>query len=293
MIQTLKNDLLTVTIDSFGAEIQSIENNRTQYQYLWHGDKKYWGRRSPVLFPLVGSVWNGTFKMDGCEYHLGQHGFARDNDFEVISDCPEDEAWFGLEYSDKTLALYPRRFRLEIGYRLNGERIEVMWKVRNLDDKPMSFHIGAHPAFNYPAFNSSDDVHAYFSFGRTNLKTQIIEEKGCVGSSLKDIVLDSDNMLPVDAKTFGHDALIIADRQVGRVSMLGKDKKPYLSVLFKAPLVGLWSPKPDAPFVCIEPWWGRCDRVGFKGDFSEREYTNTIQPGDTFEASYMMIFEDL
>lgn len=246
-----------------------------------------------MLFPLVGSVWEGKYRMDGKEYALGQHGFARDREFRVIDDCPEDEAWFYLEADDSTLELYPRRFRLEIGYRLQGERLTVMWRVKNIGDKPMAFHIGAHPAFNYPEFNAGDAVHAYVLFDRREITTQRIADKGCVGDAEFAVELDSEHMLPLTGETFEHNALILADRQVRRVSLLDKERRPYLSLFFDAPLVGLWSPSPAAPFMCVEPWWGRCDRVGFEGDFSEREYTNVIAPGETFDAQYMIIFEDI
>ncbi|WP_289759807.1 aldose 1-epimerase family protein [Muribaculum intestinale] len=292
MKQTLSNDLLTVTIDAFGAELQEIVNKRTGWQYLWHGDKTFWGRRSPVLFPIVGSVWDGCYRMDGKEFRLGQHGFARDREFEIITDTPDDEAWFSLESDDSTLALYPRRFRLEIGYRLQEARLTVMWRVINLDDREMSFQIGAHPAFNYPDFNAADDVHGYFCFDSRSLEKQVIEEKGCIGNATEPVALDEDGMLPVMSDTFCNDAIVLADHQVHRVSMLDKNRAPYLSVLFQAPLVGLWSPSAQAPFACIEPWWGRCDRVGFSGDFSERDYVNKIAPGETFSVSYMVIFDN-
>lgn len=292
MKQTLSNDLLTVTIDTFGAELQSIVNNRTRHEYLWQGDKKFWGRRSPVLFPIVGSVWNGRYRMDGREFALGQHGFARDREFAIMPDAPDDEAWFMLESDESSMQLYPRRFRLEIGYRLQEARLTVMWRVVNLDDKSMCFQIGAHPAFNYPAFNASDPVHGYFSFDGDALSAQVIAEKGCVGDALAPVALDGEGMLPIEGDTFRNDAIVFADGQVHRVSMLDKDRAPYLSVLFQAPLVGLWSPSGEAPFVCIEPWWGRCDRVGFDGDFSAREYVNTLAPSETFSASYLVIFDN-
>lgn len=293
MIQTLKNDFLTVEADSYGAELRSIRGNRSGHEYLWQGDKAFWGRRSPVLFPLVGSVWEGRFRMDGKEYPMSQHGFARDREFQPLEGAPEDEAWFTLRADDDSLKVYPRRFRLDIGYRLDGERITVMWRITNEDSRDMAFHIGAHPAFNYPSFSSADSVHGYFLFGRNGLKSQLIEEKGCVGDTLADVGLDTESMLPLTGDTFTHDALILADSQVRRVSLLDKERNPYLSLIFSAPLVGLWSPRPEAPFVCIEPWWGRCDRVGFDGDFQEREYTNVITPGQTFEASYMIIIDNI
>lgn len=294
MGQILKNDLLTVVIDNHGAELQSVKNNRTQQEYLWQGDKAFWGRRSPVLFPIVGSVWDGKFRIDGVEYALGQHGFARDSDFEVIADSPEDEAWFALESNDLTMSLYPRRFRLEIGYRLDEARLTVMWRVKNLDEKSMSFQIGAHPAFNYPEFNPDDAVHGYFLFDtRKPLVSQLLKEKGCISGDTAVIELGEDGMLPLTGDTFSINTIMLQDRQVRRVSMLDKERRPYVSLLFNAPVVGMWSPSARAPFVCIEPWWGRCDRMNFDGEFSQRDYVNTLQPGETFEASYMVIFDNI
>lgn len=293
MKQILSNNLLTVEIDSAGAELQSIVNNRTRHEYLWQGNKQFWGRRSPVLFPIVGSVWNGEFRMDGILFPMSQHGFARDMEFELMEDSPENEAWFFLESSDQTLSKYPRRFRLEIGYRLESERLMVMWRVKNTDTTPMDFQIGAHPAFNMPGFSSADAEHGYFLFDNRQVKSQVIAEKGCIGTEEKVVTLNTDGMLPIDASTFESDALILADNQVHRVSLLDKELRPYISVLFRAPLVGLWSPSADCPFVCIEPWWGRADSVGFDEEFANRAYVNRINPGETFEASYMVIFEDL
>lgn len=294
MGQILKNDLLTVVIDNHGAELQSVKNNRTQQEYLWQGDKAFWGRRSPVLFPIVGSVWDGKFRMDGVEYAMGQHGFARDSDFEVVADSPEDEAWFALEWNEKTLEKYPRRFRLEIGYRLDEARLTVMWRVKNLDDKMMSFQIGAHPAFNYPEFNPGDAVHGYFLFDtRKPLVSRMLKEKGCISEETVTVTLEEDGMLPLTGDTFSINTIMLQNSQVRRVSMLDKERRPYVSLLFNAPVVGMWSPSASAPFVCIEPWWGRCDRMNFDSEFAQRDYVNTLQPGETFEASYMVIFDNL
>lgn len=291
---TLTNDVLAVVIDTHGAELQSIDNIRTGRRYLWHGDKAYWGRRSPVLFPIVGSLWDETFMMDGKEYGLGQHGFARDMEFAVMENVPENEAWFVLEANDETMMKYPRKFRLEIGYSLIGERVTVMWRVINEDTREMSFQIGAHPAFNYPDFSPSDPIHAYFTTdGGKILYSQIIAEKGCIGDETMEVKADYDGLLPVTDATYSRGALIFADNQVHRVSMLSKDKRPYVTLMFSAPLVGLWSPSGQAPFMCIEPWWGRADKVGYEGEFSERQYVNQLEPGETFEASYMMIFDEV
>lgn len=288
---TLTNNLLTVEIDSKGAELQSIRSNTTGHEYLWQGDSRFWGRRSPVLFPIVGAVWQGRYTMDGREYQLGQHGFARDMEFQVMDTEADDEAWFALESTDETLLKYPRRFRLEIGYKLAGERISVMWRVVNTDTREMAFQIGAHPAFNYPGFNASDAVHGYFMTDGRDLRRQTIADKGCVGPGETPVEVDAEGMIPLGASTFVSDAIVLAGNQTHRVSMLDKERRAYLSLLYQAPLVGLWSPSADAPFVCIEPWWGRCDHVGYEGEFRNREYVNLLAPGHDFRAGYMIIIE--
>lgn len=294
MKQTLTNNLLTIEASGHGAELQSIKSRLSGHEYLWQGDAAFWGRRSPVLFPIVGSVWGGEFKMDGQVWPMSQHGFARDMDFEAIERGEPDEMWFALESDDETLTRYPRRFRLEIGYRLQEARITVMWRVVNCDSRPMAFQIGAHPAFNYPDFDSSAAVHGYFAIGsRGVLTSEVIAEKGCVGTEERQVEVDAHGMLPLTMDVFNRDALIFAGGRVHRVSMLDSNRNPYLTLLFDAPVVGLWSPSGEAPFVCVEPWWGRADSVGFDGDFADRKYANVLAPGATFEASYTIIIDNL
>lgn len=293
MIQCIENNLLRVEVSTFGAEVQSITDKRTGREYLWHGDPAFWKRRSPVLFPIVGSVWDGRFKMDGKECVMSQHGFARDMEFEPVADTPDDELWYRLDADDATLALYPRRFTLEVGYRLTGERITVMWRVTNRDDREMSFQIGAHPAFNLPDFRKADNVHGYLAVDGRDLTSEVIGKAGCVGSRTKAVTTDSESMIPIEASTFADDALIIGGSQVRRVSLLDKDRMPVLTLFFSAPYVGLWAPGPEAPFVCIEPWYGRADAEGFEGDFASREVVNTLAPGAVFDASYMIIIDNV
>lgn len=284
--------MLELEVSAQGAELQNIRNKRTGFEYLWQGNPAYWKRRSPVLFPIVGAVWNGKFRMDGKTYEMGQHGFARDMAFTPVSDCPDDELWFRLESSPETLERFPREFRLEIGYKLDDTRISVMWRVENIGDKELPFQIGAHPAFNIPGFNADDAVHGYFAFDTNNLEAELISEKGCVGDEAFRPALDAEGMLPIQGNTFSHDALIFGG-QLHRVSLLDKEKQPLLTALFRSPYVGLWTPGADAPFVCIEPWYGRADSVGYEGDFSSRHQMNRLAPGAVFNASYMLIIDNI
>lgn len=282
---TLKNDQLSILVSEHGAELCSI--CCAGKEYLWQADPAFWKRHSPVLFPIVGSVWNNTFTVNGKEYAMSQHGFARDMDFALVS-ATDSEVHYVLTDSETTHEKYPYAFRLEIGYRIEGKKVHVLWKVANTDDKDIYFQIGAHPAFYYPQYDETPD-RGFFSFAPTSqLKYVGLKEKGCADAGvLHDVPVDEDGLLPLNIHTFDIDTYIVENGQLTGVTILDVKKNPYLTVHFTAPLVGLWSPPTkNAPFVCIEPWYGRCDRAGYVGEYKDRDWVNRLGIGECFEASY-------
>lgn len=327
-METLTNGELTVKVSSHGAELCSIMKEGREY--LWQADPAFWKRHSPVLFPIVGSLWNGKCRFDGQEYEMSQHGFARDMDFTLLS-LTENEVRYRLVSDAGTMARYPFPFVLEIGYRLDGNKVTVLWSVTNPGEKEMYFQIGAHPAFFYPDFDPETSGRGFFLLERRkNVDTEscgphdavtfadekvraleyvLIKEKGCADpdrkyplATLTEADIDafpSDTainlrqqsakgvILPLDIHTFDKDALIFEDGQIARVTLLTKTGRPWLGLSFDAPLVGLWSPvAKSAPFVCIEPWYGRCDRAGYEGEFSGRDRVQHLAPSRTFSAEY-------
>ncbi len=285
-MKTLTNELLTIQVAEHGAELSSIVSNKTGKEYLWQADPVFWKRHSPVLFPIVGSLWNNEYRYQGITYKLSQHGFARDKDFTLLSESAT-EIRFGLESNEETLELYPFPFILEIGYLLHENKIDVLWKVKNTGHKDMYFQIGAHPAFYYPDFNSEKEKRGYLSFDKKEgVKYILISEKGCVSPDKYSLGLQ-EGLLPLDIHTFDNDALIFEDSQLKKVALLDKDRNPYITLHFTAPVVGLWSPPvKNAPFVCIEPWYGRCDPVYFNGDYKDKDWIQHLLPGATFDAHY-------
>ena len=285
MKKTLTNDVLSITIDSHGAELSSICKKGTEY--LWQADPTYWGRHSPVLFPIVGRVWDNIYRAGGKEYSLPQHGFARDMEFTFISETA-DSILYRLTDSPETLAKYPFHFALEIGYRLEGNKVEVRWKVSNTGKGTMYFQIGAHPAFYFPDFTPETSERGFFHFGgKTGMEYILVKEKGCADVGNRYPLPMDGEYLPMDTHTFDNDALVIDNSQVNKVTLCRQDKTPWLSLSFNAPLVGLWSPPgKNAPFVCIEPWYGRCDRIGFSGDIKDRDWINSLPEGGDFESIY-------
>lgn len=282
----LSNDTLRVEVSAHGAELQSIRKG--DVEYLWQGDSRYWGRRSPVLFPIVGSVWESKYRVDGTEYKLGQHGFARDMDFTLVS-ASETEVRYRLESSEETLAKYPYPFVLEIAYRLHGGCVDVIWEVSNPSDKEMFFQIGAHPAFFYPDYDPDASGRGFFTFDRTEgIECIRIKEKGCVDAQTKWPLEMLEGRLKLEKDTFDAiDTIMIQDSQIGRVNMFREDGTPWLSLSFDAPVVGIWSPPGKvAPFICIEPWYGRCDRAGYEGEYKDKDWINRLAPVEKFRSVY-------
>ena len=286
---TLTSDLLTISIATHGAELCSIID-RSGREYLWQADPRYWKRHSPILFPIVGSVRDGHFTIDGRQYSMSQHGFARDSDFTPLGSTG-DEAWYELTSSDTTLAAYPYKFRLQVGYRLTGETVTVIWRVTNTDDRDIYFQIGAHPAFYYPDYGS-DGERGYLWFDREDSFTYLrIGNGACASLTPHSQPLDG-HLLRLDTHTFDIDTFIIEGSQLTSVALLDRERRPHLTMQFDSPLLGIWSPpRKDAPFVCIEPWYGRCDREGFEGEFRDRDHVNRLAAGQTFEASYKIIID--
>ena len=286
-MHTLENEILTVKVKEHGAELCSIVKGDTEY--LWQADPAFWGRHSPVLFPIVGSVWNGRYHVGDKEFALGQHGFARDKDFEKVSGS-DSEVRYRLVSSDETAVRYPWQFVLEIAYRLHGNKIDVIWEVSNPSDEEMYFQIGAHPAFNYPDYDPVKDERGYLSFDvKDNLQCIRIQEKGCVNADVTyPLEIPQDGLLPLAKDTFDTiDTIMLQDRQIGRVTLHRNDRSPWLSLSFDAPVVGIWSPPgKNAPFICLEPWYGRCDRAGYEGDFTDKDWMNRLAPGERFSSVY-------
>lgn len=282
----LKNEQLTIYVDSLGAELVSIvDNNGTEY--LWCGDSKFWGRHSPVLFPFVGKPKDNQYIYDGKIYTMGQHGFARDMEFICIRQ-EKSEIWFALKATEETLEKYPFDFCLEIGYQLDGNRVRVLWKVTNQElEKEMYFSIGAHPAFMCPL--CEDDQSQYQI--RMNVNERIVygflnPENGLLRDDKFELVLKN-GMHCITEHFFDESAYVIEDSQVSEVSLVNPEGEAYITVCFDAPLVGIWSPeKKHAPFICIEPWYGRCDKETFAGTLEEREWSNCLKAGEVFEKSY-------
>lgn len=306
----LENDTLSVEIDSFGAEVKSVKSKADNREYMWYADKKYWGRTSPVLFPFVGSLKNKEFIVEGVKYPMGQHGFARDMEHEMV-EKNDKSIWFRLESNEETRVKYPYDFVLKIGYELVENSLKVIWEVENNNEDRLPFSIGAHPAFICPSFNEEDKTGYKLSFGKfTNESNEynrtVIDEEAKItpveeihhhgntrdtGLALtEDLILKLEKgKCDITSGFFDRCTYMIEGNQANSVGIVNPEGKEYITVLFNTPLFAIWSPEEkNAPFLCIEPWYGRCDHVDFEGEIADREYTNLLEAGENFHAEYVI-----
>ena len=291
-MEYLSNGIIELEIAPHGAELQSIKRVTSPTEYLWQGDPAFWSRRAPVLFPIVGKVWDNLFRIDGQSYTLTQHGFARDCDFEKTIDEDRHMA-FLLRSSEQTLQRWPFRFELRIDYTLLRNVITVGWSVTNLDTRTMPFQIGAHPAFQYLHYNPEDALHGFLSFDAPAplISSQLVPG-GFAGTGSFPVELPEDGLLPLTNDTFACDTIVEATGRVHRVTLHDKDGRPLVTVRHEMPITALWSPcGGKAPFMCIEPWHGRCDDAGFTGEFADRAFIERVAPGETWATAYEIIIE--
>lgn len=281
MLHYLENNILKIAVDTHGAELSSIYNKKENKELLWQGDEKYWGRRSPVLFPVVGKYKNGKTTYNGKEYSLGQHGFARDSEFTFVEKT-DNKLSFELKSNEETLIKYPFKFRLTCSFELESDKILVGWSVENIDDKTIHFSIGAHPAFY------CEKGKTVLTMNGENIKYNLLNSEGLYTAPKYDV----ESTLVLHDEIFDNDALVIENSGVTEVSLIDNGKK-HLTVKFDAEVFGIWSPaKKNAPFVCIEPWYGRCDAEDFEGDITEREWSNALSTGEKWYKEYEIIINE-
>ena len=283
---TISNDHLSAMVSEMGAELQSLRDKQTGHEYLWQGDARWWGGRSPILFPIVGGLWNGCYRLEGHETKLQKHGFVRRQPWH----CTLREAdRVRLEYdgSEADYALFPFRFNLAVTYTLEGRRLKAEFEVKNLNERNMYFQLGGHPALNLPGWNEEQEVDGYLLLEGKPESVRRAGEQGCLEPESHPVPQTADGLVPLSVATFAHEALIFDRRQIHAATLLDRDRHRVARVESTAPVWLFWSPQGvHTPFVCCEPWYGLCDPIGYDGSFANRAYTQCVQSGRTWEGGF-------
>lgn len=282
----ISNNQLAVTISPIGAEVQSIKDVNTQCEYLWHGDAQWWSGHSPILFPIVGGLWNGTCRVDGQELHISKHGFVRRAPWRVV--CVEaDKAVFEFVSTVGTFAIFPYAFRLTATYSLDDRKLRAEFCVENLGGSPFCFQLGGHPAIALPNWDDAQPLDGYLRLEGNPTHVLRAGEQGCLELDTFPVPLNADGLVPLTVDTFSHEALIFDNHQVSAATVLTPLGQPVARVESTAPVWLFWSPQGvHTPFVCLEPWYGLCDHQSFCGDITERPYINTVNGHATWMGEY-------
>ena len=252
----LQNEFLSIKVNPVGAELSSLKNLETGIEHLWQGNPEFWASQAPNLFPVIGVLKEGN------------------------------KLVFQLECSAETLEIYPFKFRFEISFQLNKKSLTVHHHIFNLDDKPLYFSLGGHPAFNAPINENEvyEDYHLEFD-RKMDLRTYILNEDGLVSDTTEGI-LDNEDKIRLHKELFAKDALIFKNIPSKKVVLKSKNSGSILSVEYKDfKNLGIWA-KPGAPYVCIEPWLGIADVEGTDQNLKTKEGIETLAAGKDFQAAY-------
>ncbi len=282
---TLENDQLQVQIKTAGAELTKIYSKQTQLDYLWNGDEKFWKRHAPILFPIVGKLKEHTYFVDHQKYHLPQHGFARDNEFILISNNG-NKITFELNYSDKTLEIYPYKFKLHVSYTLIENSIKIEYHVKNEDDKAIYFSIGAHPAFSCPITSetSFSDYYIEFETSETPLQYSLNKTNGL--RTINPTEQSLDKIFKLNYELFKDDALIYKNISSKKIALKSNKHEHGLNFLSSDwEYFAFWTKK-DAPFICFEPWMGAADLETTNQDFTQKDSIIKLDVNKEFEKEY-------
>lgn len=286
MLYTLENERIKITVSNRGAELHSLTSKIDGVEYLWNRNKRYWSYSAPVLFPIVGKVKDETYRVDGKEYNLSQHGLARLKDFEMI-EASNNKIVFELVDSEETLKVYPYKFSLKICYTLLEDGVITEYTVKNTDNKMIYFSIGAHPAFMCPMMPGELIDDYYFEFNeKENCDIMPINKDGYIKRERKQYLLNN-NIIPLNFDLFKGDALVFDSLKSNKISLKSVNHHKELTMDFTGfPYMGLWTKITGAPFVCIEPWCGHADFEDFTGELKDKAGIESLEEGKEFNVSY-------
>ena len=275
------------SINKKGAELSSVKDKLTDYEFIWQADPKVWPRHAPVLFPFVGKSANNQFFHCGKPYDMGQHGFARDHEFE-INELYTDLVSFTLKGDTARFPQYPFPFIFNIIYQAIGNDLKITYSTFNPGEHTLFFSVGAHPGFKLPVSDLSQ-YKLEFEM-EENLLTHLLKDGLFSGET--QVLAHETKELFLNKEIFEKDALVFKGLQSNRLKLKHLHSNYSISMEFDGfPYMGIWAKVPNEDFICLEPWHGLADQSNFKSDISEKEGIIHLAPGETHELSYIISFQ--
>ena len=290
MINELSNDAVRIAVNSLGAELWSLKDQRSGTEHLWQGDPAFWKGRSPILFPVVGHLEDGVYRDEGREYTLDVHGFAKDREFRPVGETA-DTLTYLLESDEATLAVYPYRFALEVRYTLAPAGVRVEITARNRDDRAMYFSVGGHPGFNCPWEPGASMEDYRLVFERPETLRRRLHDVGILTGETE-AFLTAERVVRLSHGLFERGAVMLGGLSSGSVALESALSAGRIRVELPGfPYLGIWSPRGEAPFVCIEPWHGIGPTRGADPEIRTREGILRLESEEAFTCGYAITIE--
>lgn len=274
----IANDHLTAAINPFGAELTHLRDAQGS-ELMTNADPAFWTGHAPILFPVVGVVNAGVIRLDGRDYPMPKHGFARHSAFTLVEQSATS-ATFRLTDSDETRAAYPFAFALDIVFTLDGATLSIDAQVRNTGDVTLPASVGFHPAFAWPLpYGQDRAAHRIMFESEEPDALRVIAPDGTIAREERASPLDDRDLFLRD-ELFATDALVWDDVKSHAV-IYGAPMGPHLAIAFPdTPKLGIWT-KPGAAYVCVEPWHGIADPTGYTGEYRDKPGVFEVAAGDT------------
>ncbi|MSQ80068.1 MAG: aldose 1-epimerase family protein [Flavobacteriaceae bacterium] len=288
MNHSIENHVIRLLVNENGAEMCSLISKNTGRELLWQADQKHWPRNAPVLFPIVGRLRNDKANCQDEQINLTQHGFARDMIFE-LKEKTDDYFKFELNSNETTRRQYPFDFELFISYQLLDDGVKIGYEVyasdTALNKDGLWFSIGAHPGFNWP-FQANEKPEDYFlEFEHPERLETILLKEGLRSGETK-LIAENAMLLRLHHGLFATDALIFKNLKSRWVKIVNELTGQSVKVSIEGwPWLGIWT-KPNAPFLCIEPWQGVTDSIDSLGNFEAKDGVVKLLPGEFWRAGF-------
>jgi galactose mutarotase-like enzyme len=274
MIEKLEisSGLSSVLIALRGAELKGWRVGADEL--IWPGDQKFWPESAPILFPVVGWTRDGIV-VNGARYPIGLHGFARSEDFLPVEQA-ESRVLLRLRASERTRALYPFDFRIDVEYIINNNELSILLHVTNEGAEAMPFACGLHPGFNWPLPGASGEHVVRFD-AEERAEVPVIAPGGLFSPRRRPVVLRG-RELAVTPDLF-EEALCFLDARSAGLNFCAENGPSLRMELENFPHIALWS-RPQAPFLCLEAWTGHGDPENFNGDLFAKPSMTVLAPGE-------------
>lgn len=272
----LRAEGLSATVRARGAELCSLVRNDGR-ELIWQAGPA-WPAHAPLLFPIVGALRDKRLTVDGRDYTMERHGFARRTDFDWVS-RGADRCTLAITHTPATLAQYPFAFRLEAAYALHPAGLEVALTVINTGDVVLPCSLGFHPAFNWPLDGGAKEDHRIEVATPEENTVAALDEAGLIAGR-RPSPLESGRVLYLSDAVFANDALVLDPLRSVSAHFVSPDGRGIKVAWENATQLGIWSKPGD--FVCIEPWHGLASPAGFQGEFRDKPGLAQVPPGRQF-----------